>query len=72
MNCYRCDSDQELSIKARHRNGTIRIMICRTCRNSLAKKYSQTRIPPEPKLTPSDEWNLRAIESYGRVLAKYG
>lgn len=33
--CTRCSSTEHVTIKARHRDGRIRIRLCRTCRNKV-------------------------------------
>lgn len=50
MNCYKCNSNKGLSIKARKRNGEVRAMICRACRRAQyheAKKLENERIYAE-------------------------
>jgi protein-arginine kinase activator protein McsA len=68
MTCNKCGSDENLSIKARHRDGRIRIMLCRTCRNKDAQTYIRQ---PKEKLSNQDHWNLRALESHQRILARF-
>lgn len=66
MNCFRCASARELSVRARNKSGHTRYM-CRTCRRAEyhAKKHVWAL---GETYTPSDEWNLRAMDSYIRIV----
>ena len=72
--CYKCGADSELSIKARRRDGSVRAKICKSCRNAAHKSYMKVREPkPEPlfDITEQTEWEIRAKESYERIVAKW-
>jgi hypothetical protein len=53
MNCYKCDSDHNLSIKAKHRDGSAHLVICKPCRNKLAKES------PKPKRVRHDQYTTK-------------
>lgn len=73
-NCYKCGTADDLSIKARLRDGTVRTRICKSCRNAASKAYKEARGPkPEPlfNITEQTEWEIRAKQSYERIVRKY-
>lgn len=72
MNCYKCGSSELLSIKARHRDGRIRLMICRNCRNKDSRKYIQRRKATEDKkVNINPVWHDLSIKSQEAILSKY-
>lgn len=64
MTCYKCGTEEGLSIKARHRDGRVRIMICKTCRNQ--KYHEQPRYEKIDHIA-MDKWLAQAELSYLRV-----
>lgn len=72
LRCYKCNTADNLSIKARHRDGSIRIKICRDCRKGAYKKYSETKEPtPICNIQEQLEWEDRALENYIRISRKW-
>lgn len=76
MVCYKCGSSDELSIKARLRDGSVRAMICKTCRNAAMKLYKENHpVVSKPKplfdIHDQEEWELRAKESYERIIKNH-
>lgn len=64
LSCYKRSSEENLSIKKydRHRNP---VYMCRNCRRVSYKKSVVK------DLSDRLEWNLRAEESYRRIINKY-
>lgn len=74
MVCYKCGATKNLSIKARHRNGSVRIRICRDCRNAASKQYKEAHdyVPvPAYEITKQLEWEDAALENYIRISRKW-
>lgn len=76
MNCIKCDSTEELSIKCRLRNGTPKY-ICRTCRRAdyhqNKGKHNILRNDPEEmrRIRWIIDWSMLAEEINSRVMNKY-
>jgi hypothetical protein len=64
MTCYKCGTDQDLSIKKRQRG--IITYICRPCRRQDQRSYLNKTL--EPFRAWSDDWERAAKESYATIL----
>lgn len=42
LNCYKCGTAEDLSIKARNRSGEVRTMVCKSCRRNIARRQPST------------------------------
>lgn len=75
MNCWKCGNNENLSIKARHRDGRIRIMMCRDCRTKEWRNNSEKRKVEEkikPLRSPERKaWDNLALRSQQSILNKY-
>lgn len=69
--CYKCTSAENLSIKARKRNGDVRLWICKFCRNSV-HKATVTKQKAEHKPKDTIDWYKLSKESNARILARFG
>lgn len=70
MNCYKCYSKTDLSIKARFKDGQPRILVCKTCRR---EEYF-SRKPGVDKQIPSsnqDVWREYANGVNKKLALKY-
>lgn len=78
MNCWKCGSNENLSIKARHRDGSVRIMMCRDCRKKEWRINNEKRIAKlklEEKMRPQTPerkaWDNLALRNQQSILSKY-
>lgn len=71
MSCYKCGTDKDLSIKNRRRNGSI-LYICRACRRKQWREAHSKPIRDSFGIYKpwGEDWELRAHQSYQRVLSK--
>jgi hypothetical protein len=68
MTCYKCGGDKELSIKARHRDGSVRALICRPCRRKAYHAAPPSQAEPEIMYTAAViEWRRRARASVASI-----
>lgn len=75
LNCTKCYSAKELSIKSRYRDGRVRQMICKSCRRAeyrLRKQqnpYVAQYLREEKKrIEKAVWWDMLATEINGRII----
>lgn len=72
--CFLCTTEDNLSIKARHRDGSVRLMICARCRRQQAKDYNRNRVVGEHKPKRSQvlkDWEVMARKKNSAIARKY-
>jgi hypothetical protein len=72
MNCYKCSSEEELSVKRTLKSGNI-LFICRPCRRADYAIYKERKHEPKKKVLPKTAkgWAQFAKEKNGSLMKKY-
>lgn len=68
--CYKCLSEEELSIKKRNKDGSIGLHICRSCRRAEYNKYKPTVETLSTNFNV-ESWTKYATEVNSKLAKKY-
>ena len=70
MQCYKCKTNDNLSIKKHDRQGN-KVYICKPCRNNAYKASSYRPPQAADKLNKADDWAILAHQNHQRIINKY-
>jgi hypothetical protein len=67
--CYKCGTDERLSIKSQRKETGYKLMICRACRNKVHEDYYMTNFIRQNISPPNEaEWKQKSDESIKGIL----
>ena len=76
--CYKCGSEENLSIRSQRKSTGYKLYICKHCRNQLAKEYKRKKYasllygkPTSLKKTEYIAWMLRSRKSMANINKRF-